>query len=108
MFNVPEISPQDLAQELESGRKLVLLDVRGDDELEISRMEGIVHIPMQDVPERLAELDPEADTVVICRVGGRSARVTAFLLQSGFKNVRNLAGGMNQWATEVDPRLPVY
>ena len=105
---MPEISPQDLAQELEAGRRLVLLDVRGDDELEISRLEGVVHIPMQEVPERLAELDAEADTVVICRVGGRSARVTAFLLQNGFKNVRNLAGGMNRWATEVDPRLPVY
>ena len=69
MFNVPEISPQDLAQELESGRKLVLLDVRGDDELEISRIEGIIHIQMQEVPERLSELDAEADTVVICRVG---------------------------------------
>lgn len=108
MFNVPELSPQELAQEIAAGQKLVLLDVRGEDELEISKMEGIVHIPMQDVPERISELDAEADTVVICRSGGRSARVAAFLLQNGFTKVRNLAGGMNLWATDVDPKLPVY
>lgn len=108
MFNVPELSPQDLAHEIEAGRKLVLLDVRGQDELDISQMAGIVHIPMQEVPERITELDAESDIVVICRSGGRSARVTAFLLQNGFPHVRNMSGGMNEWATEVDPSLPVY
>lgn len=108
MVNVPEMSPQELAAEIKEGRTLVLLDVRGEDELEISKMAGIVHIPMQDVPERIAELDPQSDIVVICRSGGRSARVAGYLLQNGFPKVRNLSGGMNLWATEVDPTLPVY
>ncbi|MGV3615789.1 MAG: rhodanese-like domain-containing protein [Fimbriimonas sp.] len=108
MNNVPEVTPQQLEKELQEGAAPVLLDVREDDELEISRMEGIVHIPMHDIPARMSELEPEADIVVICRTGGRSAQVTAFLQRQGFAKVRNLVGGMNRWATEIDPSLPTY
>jgi rhodanese-related sulfurtransferase len=79
MYNVPEVTPQELQKEFQAGSTPVLVDVREDDELEISRLANIVHIPMHDLPNRLSELDPAADTVVICRTGGRSAQVTAFL-----------------------------
>jgi adenylyltransferase/sulfurtransferase len=98
----------ELKTELDAGRELLLLDVREPDELEVSRMANITAIPMGEVPARVQELDREADVVVVCRSGGRSARIVAFLEGEGFQRVRNLDGGMNAWATQIDPSLPVY
>lgn len=74
----------------------VILDVREDDEWAAGHIEGAVHVPLHEVPVRLAEL-PEADPlVVICRSGGRSTKATAYLLSHGIEAV-NLAGGMKAW-----------
>jgi adenylyltransferase/sulfurtransferase len=98
----------ELKTELDAGRDLLLLDVREPDELEISRLPGVIPIPMGEIPARHGELDPLADIVVICRAGVRSARVIDFLSLQGFTRMRNLDGGMNAWATQIDPSLPVY
>jgi adenylyltransferase/sulfurtransferase len=63
---------------------------------------------MAQVAERVHELNSADEIVVICRSGGRSAQVTRLLMQMGFRRVKNLVGGMNAYAQEVDPSLPVY
>lgn len=98
----------ELKTELDAGRQLLLLDVREPDELEISRLANVTAIPMGEIPTRVAELDRDADIVVVCRSGGRSAQIVAYLQVAGFVHVRNLDGGMNAWATQIDPSLPVY
>ena len=108
MHEVPEVTPRELSLELMGSVPLLLLDVREAEELEISRLAGVVHIPLNDLADRVEELDPNADTVVICRSGGRSAYATAFLLHQGFRRVRNLSGGMNEWARSVDPSVATY
>lgn len=105
---VPEITPTEVASLLESESPPVLLDIREDWELAIARIDGVVHIPMGQLPDRLGELDPDTLTVVICRSGGRSTTVTRFLQQAGFRDVRNLAGGVMAWGAELDPDLPSY
>src|SRR4051812_47632600 len=91
-----------------SSGKLVLLDVREPWEYETCHIEGAQPMPMQSVPARQEELDPEASIVCICHHGMRSAQVAAFLERSGFTDVTNLTGGMHAWAQQVDPAMPTY
>lgn len=102
------VSVTELAEELKSGKSLTLLDVRGEDELEISKLDGVVHIPMGEVPLRYHELNPDDEIVVICRTGNRSEKVGNFLVKNGFGKVRNMVGGMNGWAEVVDPSMETY
>lgn len=105
---VREIGPVEFVARRERGDELVLLDVREPWELEIASVPGIVHIPMNQVPDRLAELDPTRETVVLCRSGGRSLQVARFLEAQGFASVANLTGGILAWGRDVDPRLASY
>lgn len=75
-----------------------LLDVREPDEWTAGHAPGASHIPMNQVPARLAEVPAEGDVVVVCRSGGRSGQVVAYLLGNGWDNVSNLDGGMQDWA----------
>lgn len=86
----------------------VLLDVREPWEYELCRIPGAVHMPMNAVPSRSAELDPAAETVVICHHGARSQQVALFLERNGFTRLYNLAGGVHGWADEVDPNMTTY
>ena len=104
----PEITLQQLHARLEAGDKPFLLDVREPHELEISKLDGVVNIPMGEVPARLSELDKNTEIVVVCRSGGRSDRITNFLVSEGFTDVKNMVGGMNGWATQIDTSLPTY
>lgn len=76
----------------------LLLDVREDDEWQAGHIEGAVHIPMSGLMQRVDEVPKDREVVVVCKVGGRSAQVTAFLKQRGWENVRNLDGGVAAWA----------
>lgn len=105
---VREINPVELKQQLDSGRPLVLLDVREPEELLLARLPGALHIPMGEVPGRLHELDPDAEIVVLCHHGIRSASVAQFLAQRDFARVVNLAGGIDAWSAAVDPSVPRY
>jgi len=107
-MNIPEIDVQTLKAWLDSGRDLVLLDVREPNELEVSVLPGVINIPLKSVEDRLDELDPSKETVVICRSGMRSGTITELLRARGFKCAFNLAGGMNAYATQVDPTLKTY
>jgi rhodanese-related sulfurtransferase len=102
-----DISPQELKARLDRRDPLVLLDVREDWETALCRLENATHIPIEEIEFRTAELDQSEDIVVYCHHGVRSAAVANFLRQQGFKAV-NLAGGLDQWARAVDPRMTRY
>ena len=105
-----QIAPPELRQWLADSAKAkpLLLDVREPWEFQTCRIEDSLLIPMREIPARFAELDPEADTVVICHHGTRSMQVAYFLFRQGFSKVHNLAGGVDSWARTVDPAMPVY
>jgi molybdopterin/thiamine biosynthesis adenylyltransferase/rhodanese-related sulfurtransferase len=102
------ISARELAARLENGNKPLLLDVREPHELEISAIEGAKNIPLGTLAARLSELDSAQEMVVFCKAGTRSARALELLASAGFKKVKNLSGGINAWAQEVDRSLPLY
>ncbi|HSR20507.1 MAG TPA: molybdopterin-synthase adenylyltransferase MoeB [Anaerolineales bacterium] len=102
-----DITALDLSKRLQQNA-LVLLDVREPHELEISSLPGAKNIPLGALAARLAELDSAQEMVVFCKSGSRSARALELLLSAGFRKVRNLQGGINSWARQVDTRLPIY
>ena len=87
---------------------LKLVDVREPHELEISRLPNATNIPLGQLAARLSELNSAEDMVIFCKSGARSARGLELLVSAGFKKVKNLKGGINAWAKEVDENLPVY
>ena len=103
-----EIDVTKLEKILEHGSAPTIIDVREDFELEISKMDGAIHIPMNELPKRLDELNADEDYVIMCRTGVRSAQICEFLANQNFKSVANLTGGINEWAKRVDDSLPVY
>ena len=102
------ITVEQLAVSLHNREQVVLLDVRAPWEFEICRLDGSVNIPMDDVTERITELDPEARICVICHFGMRSQQVGNYLKGSGFKDIVNLEGGLDAWAERVDQDMPSY
>ena len=93
----------------DTGRKPpVLLDVRQPWEYQTCRIEGSTLVPMNTIPARTRELDPEAETVVICHHGARSYQVALFLESNGFSKLYNLQGGVNAWAEQVESGMPRY
>ncbi|MFN3742408.1 MAG: molybdopterin-synthase adenylyltransferase MoeB [Anaerolineales bacterium] len=102
-----DITPAELAKRIGQSN-VMLLDVREPHELEISRLPGAVNIPLGQLAARLSELDSAREMVVLCKAGTRSARALELLLSAGFRKVKNLKGGINAWAREVDPSLPIY
>jgi rhodanese-related sulfurtransferase len=74
-----------------------LLDVREDDEWSSGHAPGAHHMPMMEIPARMSEVPADVEVVVVCRSGGRSGQVVAYLMGNGWDNVRNLDGGMQSW-----------
>ena len=108
-----QISASELAEWLaavgrQERQEPVLLDVREPWETAICRIEGALAMPMGSVPSRQQELDPDAETVVVCHHGVRSLQVALFLERNGFASVSNLSGGVAAWADDVDPSMPRY
>ncbi len=104
---IPQITVHELKQRLDAGDDLYILDVREPYEYQIANLGGKL-IPLNDVPQRMGEIDREREIVVHCRMGGRSQRAAEFLAQNGFRNVKNLAGGIHAWADQIDPKMPKY
>jgi len=105
---VREISVLELKARRDRGENPLVLDVREDWEVQLASIPGVVHVPMNQVPARLAEFAREAETIVMCHAGGRSMRVAQYLSNQGFSNVANLAGGIAAWSDEVDATVPQY
>ena len=103
-----DISAPELAFLLHNGNHPRLIDVREPHELAISRLEGADLIPLGQLASRLSELDSAEDIVLFCKAGTRSARALELLASAGFRKMKNLKGGINAWAREVDPSLPIY
>lgn len=108
MTEIGEIEPAELKQRLDRGDALAVLDVREPEEIRIAAIPGTVHIPMNDIPARLAELDRDAEWVVMCHHGMRSAQIAMYLARMGFARVANLSGGIEEWSLTVDPSVPRY
>jgi molybdopterin/thiamine biosynthesis adenylyltransferase/rhodanese-related sulfurtransferase len=102
-----DITAPQLSQRMQHNH-LKLLDVREPHELEISALPNAVNIPLGTLAAHLSELDSAEDMVVFCKSGTRSARALELLVSAGFKKVKNLKGGINAWAQEVDKSLPIY
>ena len=103
-----EITPQDLKSRLDRDDRPLLLDVRQDWETQLCRLPNAVHIPIEEIEFRAEELDPNTETVVYCHQGVRSAAVAEYLRQLGFRDVKNLSGGLDLWARTVDPSMRRY
>jgi rhodanese-related sulfurtransferase len=108
---VREIGPRELAEQLRQpdARRPVVLDVRNPEELRLASIPGTVHVPMHELLSRLEDLEELRDRliVVICHSGVRSWHAAAFLESVGF-TASSLAGGIDRWSLEVDPRVPRY
>ena len=101
------ITSRELKTKLDAGDRPELLDVREPWEFELARIEGSRLIPLSELPDRFTELDPAAETVVICHHGARSAYITQALQRAGFTKVLNLEGGLDAYA-DVDESVPRY
>jgi rhodanese-related sulfurtransferase len=91
----PPAVPSVAATQVSAGA--ALLDVREDEEWQSGHIEGALHIPLAEIPQRLGEIPTDGELVVVCRMGARSARAVAWLAQNGVDAV-NLDGGMSAWA----------
>jgi len=105
---VLQIHPIQLKERLDRGDDIFLLDVRETWEHHTARIEGGYLIPLGELIERIQELMAEEEIVVICHHGVRSHQGALMLLESGFKKVHNLVGGINAWSQLVDPNVPRY
>jgi len=104
-----EITATELKQRLDNGDDIQIVDVREDNEYAYARIPNSKHIPLGQVLNRVDEIDPNRETVVHCKMGGRSARAIDALQRSGFAGkLVNLKGGILAWSDEVDPSVPKY
>jgi sulfur-carrier protein adenylyltransferase/sulfurtransferase len=104
-----EMTATELKQRLDNGDDIQIIDVREDIEVATARIPDSKHIRLAEVLSRMDEIDPNRETVVYCKMGGRSARAIDALQRSGFQGkLVNLKGGITGWSNEVDPSVPKY
>ena len=105
-----EIDVKGVRQLLDEEAEFLLLDCRNPDEREFAHIQKSEFIPMNELPNRVSELEPHRDRhiVVYCHHGGRSDRVCQWLRSQGFSQVQNMLGGIDAWAVEVDPAIRRY
>ncbi len=102
-----ELSPQEVAEKLKNSPNIRILDVREPHEWEICHLPGSIFIPLNELPSKLSELDPTKEYILVCKVGKRSYSALEILLGAGFK-AYHMRGGLNAYAKEVDPNMPIY
>jgi adenylyltransferase/sulfurtransferase len=103
-----EMTPEELKARMDRGTTPVIVDVREPHEFDICRIPKSILIPLGQIPHRMHELDRNAEIVVHCKMGGRSAKAVDQMRKAGFKRVINLTGGITRWAEKVDPSVPKY
>ena len=103
-----EIDVETLDRMRKAGETHTLVDVREAWERDICAVEGSVHIPLNQLPQRTGELPADRPLVIICHHGGRSAQAMMFLRQRGFGQATNLEGGIDAWARRIDPAMKAY
>jgi len=107
-MNDLEITVAELKKSLDAGEKILLVDVREPWENQQCRIEGSVLIPMGTIPANLQKLDTDDPVICYCHHGMRSLDVTNWLRHQGVSNVKSLAGGIDRWSLEIDPKVPRY
>jgi rhodanese-related sulfurtransferase len=106
---IPQITAKELKQRIDNGDDLQIIDVREAHELAVAKMPNTIHIPLGQIVNRMSEIDPNRETIVHCKMGGRSSMAIAALKQAGFTgSLTNLAGGITAWSIDVDPSVPRY
>lgn len=103
-----EIQPDEVQRLRDSGAQFTFVDCRDAWEYQAAHISDTLHMPMQDIPARIQELDPDEHIVVICHRGVRSLNVTAWLRQQGYEKAQSVAGGIDRWSRTVDPTIPIY
>jgi len=103
-----EIEPHQVSEMLGHGEAIRLIDVREPHELQISRIPFAENIPLGSLASEMHTIDKTKEIILICRSGSRSARALEILTGSGFSKVKNMRGGINAWAGQVDSSLPRY
>lgn len=108
--NPLEIDCQSVKNKLDSGENFLLVDCREQDEYKTVHIKAAKLVPMSELMERVGELEPyrNSEIVVHCHHGGRSLKVATWLKQQGFANPKSMAGGIDEWALEIDKTLPRY
>ena len=106
-MGVTEIRVEELKQRLDAGENLQLLDVRDENEYEISNIGGQL-IPLPELPKRINELDARLQIVTICKMGQRGLKAAKVLQNAGFTHVWNLTGGIHAWSQRIDRSVPMY
>ena len=106
-MSVPGIQAEELKKRLDAGENLFLLDVRDENEFEISNIGGHL-IPLPELLERVNELDASQEIIALCKMGTRSAKAVQLLNKAGFTHVRSLTGGIHAWSDRVDPSIRKY
>ena len=107
-MTVKQLSATELKNKIQQEEKLFLLDVREPHEFQYAHIANSVLIPLNQIPNRLGELDPQQEIVVICHHGMRSQQAANYLVQSGFKNIANLTGGIDAWSCTCDSSVRRY
>lgn len=107
-MTVKQLSPTELKDKIQQNDKLFLLDVREPEEFQYAKIANSVLIPLNQIPQRLGELDRDQEIVVICHHGMRSQQAAAYLVKSGFKNIANLTGGIDAWSCICDSSVARY
>jgi len=100
-----EIDVKELKQRLDAGSIKTLIDVRMPHEYEAANLNGKL-IPLPEFADHISSLDPNDEIIIHCKAGGRSARACQQLLDAGFTDVTNIAGGIDAWRSMIDPTLP--
>lgn len=108
MATLPEITVHDLKARYETPTPFTLVDVREPHEHDLCRLPDAVLIPLGELAQRLGELDKDADIIIHCKAGGRSAKALQLLLDEGFTKARHVQGGINAWSREIDPSVALY
>ncbi|MFA6162620.1 MAG: rhodanese-like domain-containing protein [Methylobacter sp.] len=107
-MTVKQVSATELKTRIQNEDSPFLLDVREPNEFQYASIENSVLIPLNQIPQRLGELDPQQEIVVICHHGMRSQQAASYLVHSGFKNIANLTGGIDAWSCHCDSSVPRY
>lgn len=108
MKAVTQIDPAGLKAHMDAGGSFCLLDVREPWEVALARIAGSVCIPLDEIADRWKELDADSEIIVMCKRGSRSQRAADFLATHGFTRVKNLQGGIDAWARDIDPEVGEY
>jgi len=106
-----EVSPQEVKRRLDSGEKLLLIDVREPEEFQMARIAGAELIPMRSIPAALQQVEAKADAgalIVFCHHGVRSLQVVNWLREQGVAECQSMSGGIDLWSALVDPSVGRY